>query len=111
MLVSAAEEVKDTLAALVGGNITFPVSVKEFGFLLKERQIIAMVAKGAFELVVDIYQNQLVWDRNSGLFTVTNLQKNNSGTYIIQAQGSTFTYNLTVYGESCLLVSALMVPV
>ncbi|XP_037546391.1 uncharacterized protein LOC119423055 [Nematolebias whitei] len=101
LMVSAAEvEVKDTLARLVGGNITFPISVKESGFLLKERQNIAMVIRGTFELVENIYQNQVVWDRNSGLFTITTLQKNNSGIYTIDnkhGQVSVLSYHLAVY--------------
>ncbi|XP_013873754.1 CD48 antigen isoform X2 [Austrofundulus limnaeus] len=100
MIVSAAEDVKNNLTGLIGGNVTFPDSVKEFGFFLKGRQNIGLVTKGKFEIAEDIYEKNLFWDRNSGLFTLTDLQKNNSGIYTIDSKKGdvlTLSYALTVY--------------
>lgn len=105
MRFSASEEVKKNLTGTVGGNITLPDSVleKDVGFLSYERKIIAHVIKGGFEIYEDIYKNRLQWDRNSGLFTLTELQRDDSGSYVIDSKtGKVFTssYKLTVYGKS-----------
>lgn len=103
MRFSASEEVKKNLTGTVGGNITLPDSVQEKAFLLYGGKIIADVIKGEFEIFVDIYMNRLQWDRNSGLFTLTELQRNDSGIYTVDSKtGKVFTssYKLTVYGKS-----------
>lgn len=105
MRFSASEEVKKNLTGTVGGNITLPDSVleKDVGFLSYERKIIAHVIKGEFDISEDIYKNRLQWDRNSGLFTLTELQRDDSGSYVIDSKtGKVFTssYKLTVYGKS-----------
>lgn len=106
MTVSAAEDVKNNLTGLVGGNVTFPASVKELAFILKERQNIALVNKEEFTIYEEIYEKKLLWDRNSGLFTLTDLQTNNSGIYTIDSKKGevpTLSYVLTVYGEFLLI--------
>lgn len=105
MRFSASEEVKKNLTGTVGGNITLPDSVQEeeLGFLSYGRKLIAHVIKGKFEISEEKYKNRLQWDRNSGLFTLTELQRNDSGIYVIQStKGKVFTssYKLTVYGKS-----------
>lgn len=100
MRFSASEEVKKKLTGAVGGNITLPDSVQEKGFLLYERKLIAHVIKGEFDIEEEIYKNRLQWDRNSGLFTLTELQRNDSGIYTVDSKtGKVFTssYKLTVY--------------
>ncbi|XP_026025417.1 CD48 antigen-like isoform X2 [Astatotilapia calliptera] len=102
MRFSASEEVKKNLTGTVGGNITLPDSVqeKDVGFLLYGRTNIAHVIKGGFEIHKDIYMNRLQWDRNSGLFTLTELQRDDSGIYTVDSKtGKVFTssYKLTVY--------------
>lgn len=99
MRFSASEEVKKNLTGTVGGNITLPDSVQEEGFLLYERKIIALVNNGE----IKVYKNRLQWDRNSGLFTLTELQRDDSGIYTVDSKtGKVFTssYKLTVYGKS-----------
>lgn len=99
MRFSASEEVKKNLTGTVGGNITLPDSVQEEGFLLYERKNIALVNNGE----IKVYKNRLQWDRNSGLFTLTELQRDDSGIYVIDSKtGKVFTssYKLTVYGKS-----------
>ncbi|MEQ2284607.1 hypothetical protein AMECASPLE_023375 [Ameca splendens] len=103
MRLSAAEEVKKQLSGVVGGNITLPDPLLDFGFLLKERKNIALVIDRKLQILEQIFENKLQWNRNSGLFTITDLQRNNSGVYSIDSKtGRSFssTYNLTVYGES-----------
>lgn len=106
MRFSASEEVKKNLTGTVGGNITLPDSVleKDVGFLSYERKIIAHVIKGGFEIHEDIYMNRLQWDRNSGLFTLTELQRDDSGSYVIDSKtgkgNRKSSYKLTVYGKS-----------
>lgn len=104
MRFSASEEVKKYLTGTVGGNITLPDSVLEKGFLSYGRKIIADVIKGGFEIYEDIYKNRLQWDRNSGLFTLTELQRDDSGIYVIDSKtgkgNRISSYKLTVYGKS-----------
>ncbi|XP_039469755.1 SLAM family member 7-like [Oreochromis aureus] len=100
MRFSASEEVKKNLTGTVGGNITLPAPVLEKGYLLYGGTIIAHVIKGGFDISEDIYKNRLQWDRNSGLFTLTELQRNDSGIYTVDSKtGNDFTssYKLTVY--------------
>lgn len=103
MRFSASEEVKKNLTGTVGGNITLPDSVQEEGFLLYERKVIALVNNGEFKVLKEKYKNRLQWDRNSGLFTLTELQRDDSGIYTVDSKtgkGFTSTIKLTVYGKS-----------
>ncbi|XP_030598213.1 uncharacterized protein LOC115789126 [Archocentrus centrarchus] len=100
MRFSLTEEVKKNLSGSVGGNITLPDPLLEKGFLSYGRTIIAEVNKGEPEILEEIYMNKLHWDRNTGLFTLTDLQRNDSGIYTIDSKkGKVFTtsYKLTVY--------------
>lgn len=101
MRFSASEEVKKNLTGTVGGNITLPDSVQEEGFLSYGGTIIVMVNNGDFKVYKN--KNRLQWDRNSGLFTLTELQRDDSGIYTVDSKtGKVFTssYKLTVYGKS-----------
>ncbi|XP_024859170.1 uncharacterized protein LOC108229089 [Kryptolebias marmoratus] len=102
MIVSSAEDGKKNLTAIIGGRITFPNAVKELGFLIKERENIALVTKGEFDIIREIYQKKLEWDRNSGLFTITDLQRNDSGVYIVDSKEKqvSISYNLRVYDSA-----------
>ncbi|KAM4595218.1 SLAM family member 5-like isoform 2-T2 [Fundulus diaphanus] len=97
---SAAEELKNYLNGVVGGKVTFPDPLLEFGFLLGGRGNIASVSDRKLQIFEEIYTNKLHWNRNSGLFTITDLQKSDSGDYKIDSKrGRVFytSYNLTVY--------------
>lgn len=104
MRFSASEEVKKNLTGTVGGNITLPDSVLERGFLLYRETTIAQVNKDGFEILEHIYMNRLQWDRNSGLFTLTELQRDDSGSYVIDSKTGKgkrkSSYELAVYGKS-----------
>uniref|UniRef100_A0A1A7WB48 Ig-like domain-containing protein n=1 Tax=Iconisemion striatum TaxID=60296 RepID=A0A1A7WB48_9TELE len=103
MVLSAAEDVGKNLTGVVGGNITLPDPTPERGFLLIDKTIIASVSPLGFEILEDIYQNKVHWDKNSGLFMITDLQKNNSGVYTVDSKkGQVFTksYNLRIYDSA-----------
>ncbi|XP_027874171.1 T-lymphocyte surface antigen Ly-9-like isoform X3 [Xiphophorus couchianus] len=94
---SAGQEEKENLTGIVGGTITLPGAVTEKGYLLYNGKNIASVFKGEFDIDVNIYKNKLQWNRSSGLFTITNLQKNDSGTYTVQKGEFSSSYKLQVY--------------
>ncbi|XP_015260492.1 PREDICTED: uncharacterized protein LOC107104890 [Cyprinodon variegatus] len=99
MRLSAAEEVKKNLIGAVGGNLTFPDPLLEFGFLLKGR-IVASINDGKLQTFEEIYMNKLHWSKTSGLFMITDMQRSDSGIYTIDSKkGRVFytSYNLTVY--------------
>ncbi|XP_030605534.1 uncharacterized protein LOC115794248 [Archocentrus centrarchus] len=100
MRLSATEEVKKKLPGSVGGNITLPDPVLEFGFLFYGGRNIAMVNEGKLKILEEIYTNRLHWDRNTGLFTLADLQRNDSGIYTIDSKTGkslSTSYKLTVY--------------
>ncbi|KAM4584936.1 uncharacterized protein PAE49_004338 isoform 1-T1 [Odontesthes bonariensis] len=99
-ILSAAEGVKENLTGVVGGSIRLPDSMLDKGFLLYNRNNIASVKNREFEIEEDIYLNKLLWDKETGLFTITDLQRNDSGVYKFDSKkGRVFTssYKLTVY--------------
>ncbi|KAM6939576.1 uncharacterized protein FYW49_008072 [Xenentodon cancila] len=103
MILSAAEDVKKNLTGVVGGNITLPDPVVEKGFLLYDRKTSARVNNKSLKILDEIYRNQLVWNKTTGLFTITNLQRNNSGIYTIDSKRPrvfTSSYNLTVFDSA-----------
>nr|XP_046257104.1 uncharacterized protein LOC124065621 [Scatophagus argus] len=69
------------------------------GFLTFRGKILAMVTERKFK-TYEIYKNKVLWNNNTGLFTITRLQRNDSGIYHIDSKtGSLFprTYRITVY--------------
>ncbi|XP_067440509.1 CD48 antigen-like isoform X2 [Thunnus thynnus] len=123
IISSATEEVKN-LISTEGGSITLPDPVKEKGYLSFKGTTIAAVNKGEVEIEEKIYINRLHWDKNTGFFTITGLQRNDSGIYYIDSKkGRTFTtsYNLIMYesvstpavkrlsvsAESCILLCSV----
>ncbi|KAK2815555.1 hypothetical protein Q5P01_026022 [Channa striata] len=100
MSSSAAKEGKN-LSVTEGGSITFPDPVLEFGFLLYENKNLAMVTKSEMQIVENIYMNRVHWNKNTGIFTMTDVQRNDSGIYSVDSKkGQIFTtaYEVTVYG-------------
>ncbi|KAM4595754.1 CD48 antigen-like [Fundulus diaphanus] len=100
MRFSAAEELKRNLRGVVGGNVTFLDPLLEFGFLLEGTNNIAMVKEKNLEILEEKYKNKLHWNRNSGLFIITDLQKSDSGVYQVDSKGGralSVSYSLTVY--------------
>nr|XP_046234734.1 uncharacterized protein LOC124053533 [Scatophagus argus] len=97
---SDAEEVKN-LTGTEGGSITIPDSVMERGFLSFGGKIVAMVTERKLETFDEIYKNKLLWNNNTGLFTITRLQRDDSGIYHIDnrktGRGFPRTYRITVY--------------
>ncbi|XP_072240035.1 T-lymphocyte surface antigen Ly-9-like [Leuresthes tenuis] len=99
-ILSAAEEVKENLTGVVGGSITLPDPLLERGFLLYGPEIIASVRNKVFQIEEETYLNKLLWDTETGFFTITDLQRNNSGVYRFDSKkGRSLksSYQLTVY--------------
>ncbi|XP_040001652.1 uncharacterized protein LOC120800011 isoform X2 [Xiphias gladius] len=83
------------LTGTEGGNITLPYHVVQSGFLSFGANVIANVRKGEIQILEEMYRNRLLWNKDTGFFTLTGLQRNDSGNY---ALSSTILYKLTVYG-------------
>uniref|UniRef100_A0AAV2LK84 Ig-like domain-containing protein n=1 Tax=Knipowitschia caucasica TaxID=637954 RepID=A0AAV2LK84_KNICA len=92
VLVQCDGDVRVNLTAVVGRSVTFPDSIHE-----------------------DIYTNRLHWNKSTGLFTLSDLQKKDSGVYSIDSKkGNVFFkyYDLKVFEEvsgpvvSCVNVSS-----
>ncbi|KAM9769455.1 uncharacterized protein ACNS7B_002727 [Menidia menidia] len=84
---AGGEKEKKELTGVVGGNITLPDSILETGFLHFYENHIASVMTGIFES----YVKNVHWKKETGLFTITDLQKNNSGDYKLE-WGSIFKF-------------------
>ncbi|XP_071361840.1 CD48 antigen-like [Trachinotus anak] len=92
VLNSCATE-KVNLASTVGGNITLPDPVDD-GFLSFGPKIIAVLKKREIQILEELYKDRLLWNNNTGLLTLTGLQRNDSGAYALDSSRS---YTLTVY--------------
>lgn len=93
---SVTELMMKNLTGTEGGNITLPYHVVQSGFLSFGANVIANVRKGEIQILEEMYRNRLLWNKDTGFFTLTGLQRNDSGNY---ALSSTILYKLTVYGE------------
>ncbi|CAN9510741.1 unnamed protein product [Ophioblennius macclurei] len=100
LIISSAAD-PETLNASVGGNVTLPDAVEEKGFLLYGGKILAQVhERKLFEIYEENYQKRLHWNQNTGRFTLTGLQKSDSGIYTVDSKTGRrvyVQYKLTVY--------------
>uniref|UniRef100_A0A3Q3WK52 Ig-like domain-containing protein n=1 Tax=Mola mola TaxID=94237 RepID=A0A3Q3WK52_MOLML len=99
---SHAEEIMKHLVVIEGGSITLPDAVVEKGFLNFGNNVIAMVSEEKLETYEEMDTGTVLWNKTTGLFTITRLQKINSGIYHINSKkGRLFavSYNVTVYGK------------
>ncbi|XP_062293852.1 CD48 antigen-like [Scomber scombrus] len=99
MISAATEEIKN-LTVTEGGNITLPDPVTEFGFVLFKGNNVTMLDNGNVRMLNKTYTNRLHWDKNTGLITITGLQRSDSGIYTIDSKKRNIfiiSYNLTVY--------------
>ncbi|XP_073329896.1 uncharacterized protein [Pagrus major] len=99
IISSDCEEVKKNLTGTEGGSITLPDPLKGHGFLLFGENNIAMVNEEKITIYKGKYKDRLLWNKNTGLFTITGLQRNDSGIYTIdpKVEGRPATYRVTVY--------------
>ncbi|XP_069023430.1 T-lymphocyte surface antigen Ly-9-like [Embiotoca jacksoni] len=99
MRISAAEVVKKNLAGTVGGTITLPEPLLGKGYISFGGKILASVRWGELDIEEEIYTHRLHWNKTSGLFSLTNLQRNDSGIYTLDNKGKKVisSYKLTVY--------------
>ncbi|KAM7393557.1 hypothetical protein PAMP_020420 [Pampus punctatissimus] len=124
VLISSAAEEEKNLTGIEGGSITLSDPITEKGFLSFGIKTIASVKERQVEIEEESYTNRLHWDNKTGLFTITGLQRNDSGIYTIDSKRGTVlsTYNkLTVYesvptpavtksnlsAESCILLCSV----
>ncbi|KAI1887604.1 hypothetical protein AGOR_G00192030 [Albula goreensis] len=89
---------------IVGGNVTFNAPVLIIGSLLYEDVgNIAMVFKGSSDTEIkDQFKDRLQWDSQTGLFTITQLKTEDSGTYKVDCndgQSKLTVFKLTVYNN------------
>ncbi|CAN9510740.1 unnamed protein product [Ophioblennius macclurei] len=86
VIISSAAD-PETLNASVGGNITLPDAVEEKGFLLYEGKAVAKVhEKKLLEIYEENNQNRIHWNQTTGRFTLTGLQKSDSGIYTVDSK-------------------------
>ncbi|XP_053183587.1 CD48 antigen-like [Scomber japonicus] len=98
MISAATEEIY--LSATEGGNITLPDPVLENGYIIFKGKLVAMEDNGSVRMRDLTYTNRLHWDKNTGLFTITGLKMNDSGSYTIGPNEGNIvptSYILTVY--------------
>ncbi|KAM4603901.1 uncharacterized protein ACJ7VT_018548 [Polymixia lowei] len=96
---SSTLKIKGNLTCTVGGSITLPDPVKKLGTLLYEVKGIAFVTKKENMTMEESFMDRLLWDKDTGLFTITRLQTNDSGIYRIDPKdgGVAASYHLSVY--------------
>ncbi|XP_035274929.1 SLAM family member 5-like isoform X2 [Anguilla anguilla] len=88
---------------ILGGSATFPAPVLKTGTLsYKDLGAAAMVFKGSSDTeLMKQFRGRLQWDNQTGLFTITRLRTEDSGTYIVNCKEEqskcTFTFQLEVY--------------
>ncbi|CAN9510737.1 unnamed protein product [Ophioblennius macclurei] len=103
VIISSAAD-PETLNASVGGNITLPDAVEEEGFLLYGGNNIALVdERKLLKIYEENYQKRLHWNQNTGRFTLTGLQKSDSGNYTVDSKTGRRVfvhYKLTVYDSA-----------
>ncbi|KAM9770790.1 uncharacterized protein ACNS7B_012221 [Menidia menidia] len=92
-LSAGGGEKKEELRGVVGGSITLPTSLLQRGFLYYNGSVIASVIKGEF----DRYVNRVHWNKQTGLFTITDLLRSYSGVYTVGSKEE------PVYSSSYLL--------
>ncbi|KAK7929856.1 hypothetical protein WMY93_006251 [Mugilogobius chulae] len=91
--LSLTEE-KVNLTAVVGSSITFPDPLKQRGYFSFGSKLVALVYNGVNETEDNNYTNRLHWSKSTGLFTLSNLQKTDSGVYTIDSKkGNVFVKN------------------
>lgn len=103
IVLSTAEDVKN-LTGTVGGSITLPEPVLHLGFILYGKKNLAMVIDGKLKILENMYEKKVLWNNSTGRFTITDLQRNDSGIYSTDAKqaGVITAYKVSVYGKSCL---------
>lgn len=124
VMISSDTEAEKNLTSTEGGSITLHDPLVELGFLSHGAKTVAMVNEKKMQIFEENYKNRLHWDNNTGLFTITGLQRSDSGIYTIDSKkGRIFTtsYKLTVYesvstpavkrlsvsAESCILLCSV----
>ncbi|KAM9770394.1 uncharacterized protein ACNS7B_009691 isoform 2-T2 [Menidia menidia] len=99
-LSAAGGQNEEELRGIVGGNITLTDSILQRGFLLFKGSNIASVKKGEFDIEDKTYENRVHWNKQTGLFTIKDLQISDSGLYKLESKIEpvfSFSYQLRVF--------------
>ncbi|XP_028301794.1 CD48 antigen-like isoform X2 [Gouania willdenowi] len=98
VIISSTAEPVENIRVLVGGNITLREPVNEEGILTHKGELIAQVFNGKMKIRKERFNKKLMWDNRTRFFTITNIQKNDSGTYDIDNEKSEIRiFILSVY--------------
>ncbi|XP_064193856.1 T-lymphocyte surface antigen Ly-9-like isoform X2 [Anguilla rostrata] len=86
------------LNGIVGQTVMFPAAVKEINYIFKDDSVIAKVVNQTIQLIKDSYGTRLQWNSSTGLFSLSDLRKGDSGGYRVQHKdGKTDDYQLVVW--------------
>ncbi|XP_064193983.1 uncharacterized protein LOC135256039 [Anguilla rostrata] len=89
-----------SVKGILGGSATFPAPVFKTGSLsYKDQGTAAVVLKGRSDTdFIKQFRGRLQWDSQIGLFTITHLRTEDSGTYVVDCKDeSKLTFQLEVY--------------
>uniref|UniRef100_A0A8C9VG72 SLAM family member 5-like n=1 Tax=Scleropages formosus TaxID=113540 RepID=A0A8C9VG72_SCLFO len=97
----------------MGESFTFPAPVLTRGFLLHgELGAVAVIIEGIdYILLTDTFKDRLQWDKQTGLFTITELKLQDDGEYKVDnsdGQRIQITFQLTVYSRFSFSLSFLL---
>ncbi|KAI1887857.1 hypothetical protein AGOR_G00194820 [Albula goreensis] len=87
------------LKCIVGDRVSFPSAVRSNVFLNKDNRRVAKVV-GEIDVLSSRLRGRLQWDRSTGLFSITDLNRDDSGLFKADywdGRSSDFIYQLTVY--------------
>ncbi|XP_035274276.1 titin-like [Anguilla anguilla] len=86
------------LNGIVGQTVMFPAAVKEIDYIFKDGSVIAKVVNQTIQLIKDSYGTRLQWNSSTGLFSLSDLRRGDSGGYRVQHKdGKTDDYQLVVW--------------
>ncbi|XP_029114870.1 SLAM family member 5-like isoform X2 [Scleropages formosus] len=99
---STAQSGRQQVHGIMGESFTFPAPVLTRGFLLHgELGAVAVIIEGIdYILLTDTFKDRLQWDKQTGLFTITELKLQDDGEYKVDnsdGQRIQITFQLTVY--------------
>ncbi|XP_055362435.1 uncharacterized protein LOC114851797 isoform X2 [Betta splendens] len=98
LLVLTPSTAEKNLTGTVGGSITLPEPVLDLGFFLYGTKTVAIVVDGKMKITEKMSENKVLWSDRTGCFTITDLQRNDSGIYTVDLKGSGVTaYKLSVF--------------
>nr|XP_029138620.1 SLAM family member 7-like [Labrus bergylta] len=100
VIVSSSDvKLKSHQSGIKGGSITFPDPL-ENGLFIFQGSSIAEVKDKKIDILEETYNDRLLWNNKTGLFTIRGLKRNDSGVYSIDPKkgiSSKRSHKLSVY--------------